>query len=62
MLFCMELNWRIWQKRNMDVVEQDLLKKVSALAGISNIPEIMMQAELIDKILHGGYLDNAGIH
>ena len=40
---------------------KDLLKKVSALAGISNIPEIMMQAELIDKILHGGYLDNAGI-
>ena len=40
---------------------KDLLKKVSALTGISNIPEIMMQAELIDKILHGGYLDNAGI-
>ncbi|MCQ5300175.1 hypothetical protein NE644_22535 [Blautia wexlerae] len=28
---------------------------------ISNIPEIMMHAELIDKILHGGYLENAGI-
>ena len=39
----------------------DLLKKVSAVAGVANIPEIMMQAELIDKILHTDYLDNAGI-
>ena len=40
---------------------QDLLKKVSAVAGVANIPEIMMQAELIDKILHTEYLDSAGI-
>ena len=39
----------------------DLLKKVSAVAGVANIPEIIMQAELIDKILHTDYLDNAGI-
>ncbi len=39
----------------------DLLKKVSAVASVANIPEIMMQAELIDKILHTDYLNNAGI-
>ena len=39
----------------------DLIKKVSAVASVANIPEIMMQAELIDKILHTDYLDNAGI-
>ena len=39
----------------------DLLKKISAVASVANIPEIMMQAELIDKILHTDYLDNAGI-
>ena len=39
----------------------DLLKKVTALASIANIPEIMMQAELIEKILHTDYLENAGI-
>ena len=39
----------------------DLVKKVSAVAGVANIPEIMMQSELIDKILHTDYLDNAGI-
>lgn len=39
----------------------DLLSKVSAVAGVANIPEIMMQAELIDKILHTDYLENAGI-
>ena len=40
----------------------DLLKKVSTVASVANIPEIMMQAELIDKILHTDYLDNAGIN
>ena len=34
---------------------------MSAVAGVANIPEIMMQSELIDKILHTDYLDNAGI-
>ncbi|MGM9607268.1 MAG: DEAD/DEAH box helicase family protein [Oscillospiraceae bacterium] len=41
---------------------KDLLRKVSGIAGVANIPEIMVQAELIDQILHTGYLDNAGIN
>ncbi len=40
----------------------DLLKKVSAVAGVANIPEIMMQADLINQILHTSYLENAGIN
>ncbi len=40
----------------------DLRKKVSAVAGVGNIPEIKAQAELIDKILHTDYLDTAGIN
>lgn len=39
----------------------DLIKKVSAIASVANIPEIMMQAELIDKILHTDYVETAGI-
>ena len=39
----------------------DLLKKVAAISNVANIPEIMVQAELINKILHTDYLDNAGI-
>ncbi len=40
----------------------DLFKKVSAVASVANIPEIMVQAPLIDKILHTDYVDNAGIN
>ena len=40
----------------------DLYKKVSGIAGVANIPEIMSQSELINKILHTDYLDNAGIN
>ncbi|MCD8086123.1 MAG: DEAD/DEAH box helicase family protein [Clostridiales bacterium] len=39
----------------------DLMKKVSGIAGVANIPEIKAQSELIDKILHTDYLDHAGI-
>ena len=40
----------------------DLIKKVAAVASVANIPEIMMQAELIDRILHTDDLENAGIN
>ena len=40
----------------------DLFKKVSAVASVANIPEIMAQAELIDKILHTDYVETAGIN
>ena len=40
----------------------DLIKKVNAIASIANVPEIMLQSELINQILHTAYLDNAGIH
>ena len=40
----------------------DLYKKVSGIASVANVPEIMVQSELINKILHTDYLDNAGIN
>ena len=39
----------------------DLYKKVNGIASVANIPEIQVQAGLINKILHTDYLDNAGI-
>ena len=41
---------------------RDLYKKVSAVAGVANIPEIMAQSELINQILHTDYLETAGIN
>lgn len=40
----------------------DLLGKVRGIASIANIPEIMAQSELLNKILNTDYLDNAGIN
>lgn len=39
----------------------DLVKKVNAIASVANIPEIMAQSDLINKILKTDYLDNADI-
>ena len=39
----------------------DLYKKVSGIASVANIPEIMAQADLINQILRTDYLDNASI-
>ena len=41
---------------------KDLIKRVSGVASVANIPEIQAQSELIDKILHTDYLENAGIN
>ena len=40
----------------------ELIKKVSSIAGVANVPEIGAQSELIEKILHTGYLDTARIN
>lgn len=40
----------------------DLYKKVNAIAGVASIPEIMVQSELLNQILHTDYLENAGIN
>ena len=39
----------------------DLYKKVSGIASVANIPEIQVQAELLNKILHTTYVEDAGI-
>ena len=39
----------------------DLYKRVRGIASVANIPEIKVQAELIDKILNTDYIDNCGI-
>ncbi len=40
----------------------DLMKKVSAVASVANIPEIQAHSELIDTILHTDYVENADIN
>ena len=60
LMYGIELAYLAEKKYNR--ARTDLMKKVSAIASVSNIPEIMMQAELIDKILHTDYVDNAGIN
>ena len=40
----------------------DLYKKINGIASVANIPEIMVQSELINKILHTDYLETAGIN
>ena len=39
----------------------DLFRKVEGIASVANIPEIQVQSELINRILHTDYVDNAGI-
>lgn len=41
---------------------KDLMKRVESLSSIANIPEIMVESELIEKILHTDYLKHAGIN
>lgn len=60
LMYGIELAYLVGKKYSRG--RHDLLKKVSAIASVANIPDIMMQAELIDKILHTDYLDTADIN
>jgi type I restriction enzyme R subunit len=42
--------------------QKDLIKKVTGIAAVSNIPEIAQQKDLIHKILHTNYLEDAGMN
>ena len=59
-MYGIELAYLIGKKYSRGM--HDLISKVSALSSVSNIPEIMVQADLINQILHTDYLDNAGIN
>ena len=41
--------------------KSDLYKKIKGIAGVANIPEIQMQAELINQLLNTDLIDRAGI-
>ena len=60
LLYGIELAYLAGEKYSR--ARHDLLKKAQAVASVANIPEIMMQAELLNQLLHTDYLDNAGIH
>ena len=60
LMYGIELAYLVGKKYSRG--KHDLMKKVSAVASVANIPEIMMQAELIDKILHTDYLETADIN
>lgn len=60
LMYGIELAYLIGKKYRK--ARSDLLKKVSAISTVANIPEIMIQAELINQILHTDYLDRAGIN
>ena len=59
LIYGIELAYLIGKKYGR--ARSDLFKKVNGIASVANIPEIMMQADLINKILHTDYVDNAGI-
>ena len=60
LMYGIELAYLIGKKYGK--ARSDLLKKVSAISHVANIPEIKAQEDLINKILHSDYLERAGIN
>ena len=60
LMYGIELAYVVGKKYNR--ARSDLFKKVAGVASVANIPEIMVQSELINKILHTDYVDTAGIN
>lgn len=47
--------------RKHTAARKDLLAKVASIASVANIPEIMVQVDLIDQILHTDFLESASV-
>ncbi len=60
LMYGIELAWLMGRRYGKG--RSDLLKKVNAISRVAHIPEITAKADLINKILHTDYLDQAGIH
>ena len=60
LMYGIELAFLIGKKYGK--ARSDLMKKVSAISKVANIPEIKAQEELINNILHTDYLERAGIN
>ena len=60
LMYGIELAYLVGKKYGR--ARSDLFKKVAGVAGVANIPEIMAQSELINKILHTDYVATAGIN
>lgn len=60
LMYGIELAYLVGKKYGR--ARSDLYKRVSGIAGVANIPEIKVQSDLIDKILHTDYIDNCGIN
>ncbi|MHC1722184.1 MAG: DEAD/DEAH box helicase family protein [Aminipila sp.] len=60
LMYGIELAYLVGKKYTR--ARSDLLKRVNAIASVANIPEIQVQTELINKILHTDYVETAGIN
>ena len=60
LLYGIELAYLIGKKYSR--ARKELLKKVSAVAEVANIPEIQAQTDFIQKVLNTDYLEQAEIH
>lgn len=59
LLYRLELAYLLGKKDNR--ARSDLMKRVSGIASIANIPEIQAQTEFIQKLLNTDYVERAGI-
>ncbi|MBR4289381.1 MAG: DEAD/DEAH box helicase family protein [Oscillospiraceae bacterium] len=60
LMYGIELAYLVGKKYSR--ARTDLVKKVRSLAEIANVPAINKQNDLIDKILHTSYVEDAGVN
>ena len=60
LMYGIELAYLVGKKYGK--ARNDLIKKAAGIAGVSNIPAVKAESDLLNKILHTDYLENAGIN
>lgn len=60
LMYGIELAYLVGKKYTK--ARSDLVKRVSAIASVANIPEIQVKSKFIGEILHSDYLETAGVN
>lgn len=62
LMYGLELAYLAGEKNKLGRACGELRRKVAAVAGVANIPAVLQQRDLLQQVLHTGYLQSAGIN
>ena len=62
LMYGVELAYLAAENKKVTQYKNEILRKAKAVSQLSNIHQVAEKSDLLNRILHGGYLDHAGVN